>query len=68
MYIGYLIHWEHNESFSSVFKKYVNYVLQHHGESAVVVFDGYSSEGNPRSTTSAEGALVQDCATQLKFY
>ena len=42
--------------FPQFLKKYVNYVLQYHGKNVVVFFDGYPTEGNLRSTKSAERA------------
>lgn len=55
---GFLLHkvyWDRNETFSSIFKNYVDYVEQHHGRNAVVVFDGYPAEDR-KSTKSAERA------------
>ena len=41
---------------STIFKQFENYVLQYHGENVVVVFDGYVTENNLRSTKRAERA------------
>lgn len=56
---GYLLHrvvWSKNQSFASICSNYIQYIQNHYGANAIIVFDGYPSDTADKSTKSVERA------------
>ncbi|GBM02061.1 hypothetical protein AVEN_209748-1 [Araneus ventricosus] len=54
---GHLLHkvvWQRNMNFGDIAKSYLTYLQTHYGSNVAVVFDGYPSDANGKSTKSAE--------------
>ncbi|GBO38850.1 hypothetical protein AVEN_139047-1 [Araneus ventricosus] len=54
---GHLLHkvvWQRNMNFGDIAKSYLTYLQTHYGSNVAVVFDGYPSDVNGKSTKSAE--------------
>ncbi|GBN08120.1 hypothetical protein AVEN_16153-1 [Araneus ventricosus] len=54
---GHLLHkvvWQRNVNFGDIAKSYLTYLQTHYGSNVAVVFDGYPSDVNGKSTKSAE--------------
>ncbi|GBM99351.1 hypothetical protein AVEN_124419-1 [Araneus ventricosus] len=54
---GHLLHkvvWHRNMNFGDIAKSYLTYLQTHYGSNVAVVFDGYPSDVNGKSTKSAE--------------
>ncbi|GBN76958.1 hypothetical protein AVEN_194150-1 [Araneus ventricosus] len=54
---GHLLHkvvWQRNMNFGDIAKSYLTYLQTHYGSNVAVVFDGYPSNVNGKSTKSAE--------------
>ncbi|GBM90086.1 hypothetical protein AVEN_136002-1 [Araneus ventricosus] len=54
---GHLLHkvvWQRNMNFGDIAKRYLTYLQTHYGSNVAVVFDGYPSDVNGKSTKSAE--------------
>ncbi|GBN93401.1 hypothetical protein AVEN_248619-1 [Araneus ventricosus] len=54
---GHLLHkvvWQRNMNFGDIAKSYLTYLQIHYGPNVAVVFDGYPSDVNGKSTKSAE--------------
>ncbi|GBN33892.1 hypothetical protein AVEN_170033-1 [Araneus ventricosus] len=54
---GHLLHnvvWQRNMNFGDIAKSYLIYLQTHYGSKVAVVFDGYPSDVNGKSTKSAE--------------
>ncbi|GBN48437.1 hypothetical protein AVEN_168652-1 [Araneus ventricosus] len=54
---GHLHHkvvWQRNMNFGDITKSYLTYLQTHYGWNVAVVFDGYPSDVNGKSTKSAE--------------
>ncbi|GBN22669.1 hypothetical protein AVEN_148538-1 [Araneus ventricosus] len=54
---GHLLHkvvWQRNMNFGDIAKSYLTYLQTHYGSNVAVVFDGYPSDMNGKSTKSAE--------------
>ncbi|GBM71637.1 hypothetical protein AVEN_255521-1 [Araneus ventricosus] len=54
---GHLLHkvvWQRNMNFGDIDKSYLTYLQTHYGSNVAVVFDGYPSDMNGKSTKSAE--------------
>ncbi|GBM73342.1 hypothetical protein AVEN_37593-1 [Araneus ventricosus] len=46
--------WQRNMNFGDIAKSYLTYLQTHYGSNVAVVFDGYPSDVNGKSTKSAE--------------
>ncbi|GBM26239.1 hypothetical protein AVEN_22793-1 [Araneus ventricosus] len=54
---GHLLHkvvWQPNMNFGDIAKSYLTYLQTHYGSNVAVVFNGYLSDVNGKSTKSAE--------------
>ncbi|GBN51265.1 hypothetical protein AVEN_58624-1 [Araneus ventricosus] len=54
---GHLLHkvvWQRNMNFGDIAKSYLTYLQTHYGSNVAVLFDGYPSDVNGKSTKSAE--------------
>ncbi|GBM91281.1 hypothetical protein AVEN_7715-1 [Araneus ventricosus] len=54
---GHLLHkvvWQRNMNFGDIAKSYLTYLQTHYGSNVAVVFDGYPSDVNGKSTKSEE--------------